>query len=97
MDSSKTNRLKSFEAHRVQEIVNSTEIKKWRWVPSLMNPADLETKENYDFNFSMDSFWMKGPLFLKQQDIYWPHEMKFKIDNEQVNLIMHAEEGSLPN
>ncbi|KAG5865606.1 hypothetical protein JTB14_019349 [Gonioctena quinquepunctata] len=35
---SETNRLKSF--HRIQEIVNSTGIKKWRWVPSSMNPAD---------------------------------------------------------
>ncbi|KAG5861668.1 hypothetical protein JTB14_021282 [Gonioctena quinquepunctata] len=94
---SETNRLKSFEAHRIQEIVNSTEIKKWRWVPSSINPADLGTKENYDFNSSMDSFWMKGPPILKQQDIYWPQEMKFKIENEQVNLIMHSEEWSLPD
>ncbi|KAG5874689.1 hypothetical protein JTB14_024079 [Gonioctena quinquepunctata] len=95
--STETNRLKSFEAHRIQEIVYSTEIKEWRWVPSSMNPADLGTEENYDFNFSMDTFWMKGPPFLKQQDIHGPQEMKFKIDNEQVNLIMHSGEWCLPD
>ncbi|XP_055614781.1 uncharacterized protein LOC129761103 [Toxorhynchites rutilus septentrionalis] len=61
-----------FVAHRVVEILETTNAKEWRYVPSASNPADEGTKWGKGPYFSTDSHWFSGPEFLQQPEDAWP-------------------------
>ena len=60
--------LKQFVMFRVGEVLESTNVTQWRWVPSKENPADLATKPS---SKSMQ-LWLDGPQFLRQPMATWP-------------------------
>lgn len=64
-----TRRYSSFVANRVGEILRTTEVAMWRWVPTDQNPADWATKwgEREDY-----SLWWHGPEFLHEGEDSWP-------------------------
>ncbi|XP_050072670.1 uncharacterized protein LOC126560760 [Anopheles maculipalpis] len=65
---------KPFVAHRVVEILESTAVDEWRWVPTDHNPADEATKWKGRPNFDYDGIWFKGPEFLLNGEDDWPQQ-----------------------
>ncbi|XP_055633885.1 uncharacterized protein LOC129774203 [Toxorhynchites rutilus septentrionalis] len=69
-------RYKPFVAHRVGEILESTNVNEWRWVPSKLNPADEATKWGRGPYFNQESRWFTGPDFLRSPAEEWPERME---------------------
>ncbi|XP_017464838.1 PREDICTED: uncharacterized protein LOC108358176 [Rhagoletis zephyria] len=60
---------KQFVAHRIAEILQSSEASEWRWVPGKDNPADDATRIK---TFFQNCKWLNGPPFLKLHESNWP-------------------------
>lgn len=73
---SETRRYHQFVAFRIGEILDSTDPKDWRWVPTEHNVADEATKSKIQKADSL-SRWYKGPKFLYDKESTW-----FTEDNE---------------
>ena len=57
-----------FVMFRVGELLEVSDARQWRWVPSKLNPADLATKvQRID-----TQMWLRGPDFLKDDESAWP-------------------------
>uniref|UniRef100_W8BR52 Uncharacterized protein n=1 Tax=Ceratitis capitata TaxID=7213 RepID=W8BR52_CERCA len=65
-------RYKQFVAFRVSEILELTDAKEWRWVPTNENVADEATKWHGEPDFSNNSRWFRGPSFLYRPRDEWP-------------------------
>ncbi|XP_036329813.1 uncharacterized protein LOC118741953 [Rhagoletis pomonella] len=65
-------RYKPFVQHRVAEILASTSVSDWRWVPTADNVADEATRFSSQVDFTSTSRWIQGPPFLRQEECYWP-------------------------
>lgn len=63
--------FKPFVAHRISEILNSSNADQWRYISSKNNPADLATKITKDDPFNMNTTWYKGPIFLWEPERNW--------------------------
>ncbi|XP_044570129.1 uncharacterized protein LOC123257009 [Drosophila ananassae] len=62
-----------FVMHRVAEILETTQIEQWRWVPSKLNVADGATKIT---DQTQQKTWITGPGFLKAESSRWPTSTK---------------------
>ncbi|XP_075164705.1 uncharacterized protein LOC142237217 [Haematobia irritans] len=69
--SSKHRDYKPYVAHRIAEILDSTEENNWRWIPTKYNVADDATRSYNNVDFSATSRWVNGPDFLKQAENTW--------------------------
>ncbi|XP_075167603.1 uncharacterized protein LOC142239718 [Haematobia irritans] len=69
-------KFQQFVMHRVGEILEVTNVTQWRWVPSKMNPADLATKYQHNWNVSM---WFTGPQFLRESKSTRPECVKLDV------------------
>ncbi|XP_055542841.1 uncharacterized protein LOC129728428 [Wyeomyia smithii] len=65
-------RFMQFVAHRVSEILDSTEAADWSWVPTKQNVADDGTKWVHNPVMSSEDRWFTGPEFLWRSDRDWP-------------------------
>ncbi|XP_055604494.1 uncharacterized protein LOC129752749 [Uranotaenia lowii] len=65
-------RYSQFVGVRISEILESTEIKEWRWVPTKLNVADDGTKWKGCPDLSASSRWFCGPDFLRNPEEDWP-------------------------
>jgi len=63
---------KQFVSHRVGEILETTEVENWRWVPTADNAADDSTRDNKPAELHSNSRWLCGPTFLNCEK--WPQE-----------------------
>ena len=63
---------KSFVAHRIGEIVETTNPDQWRWVPTKDNPADDATCGLASGDMIDSCRWISGPAFLKTRPETWP-------------------------
>lgn len=87
---------------RVSEILETTMLPEWRWIPSKMNPADDATKWKGSFDLDMNSRWFKGPDFLLQAEEFWPtievtqDETEEELRPKYVHTHMKAEIEILP-
>lgn len=63
-------KFQQFVMHRVGEILENTNVKQWRWVPTKQNPADFGTKVSTPPN---EYIWFDGPDFLKNDENAWPY------------------------
>ncbi|XP_062538847.1 uncharacterized protein LOC134207144 [Armigeres subalbatus] len=67
-------RYKQFVAHRIGEILSSTQAECWRWVSSRDNVADCLTKLVRDTVPDSNGRWYKGPEFLYLSEDQWPKQ-----------------------
>ncbi|XP_048003936.1 uncharacterized protein LOC125240133 [Leguminivora glycinivorella] len=66
-------KYKTYVAHRLAEIENTTTPANWRWVPSAANVADDATR-GVPAHFGADHRWFVGPEFIRKSESYWPVE-----------------------
>lgn len=64
--------LKAYVANRVAQIVELTEPKQWRHVPTMDNPADLISRGVDPETFLQSSLWWNGPTWLSRSESSWP-------------------------
>ncbi|XP_043661619.1 uncharacterized protein LOC122625598 [Drosophila teissieri] len=65
-------RYKQFVGNRVAEILESSKVSQWRWVPTADNAADDATRSQKEVDLSQESRWLRGPAFLRQPAASWP-------------------------
>ncbi|XP_044316206.1 uncharacterized protein LOC123037801 [Drosophila rhopaloa] len=65
-------RYKQFVGNRVAEILESSKVSQWRWVPTADNAADDATRSQNKADLSPESRWLRGPAFLRQPESGWP-------------------------
>ncbi|XP_055603746.1 uncharacterized protein LOC129751978 [Uranotaenia lowii] len=83
-------RYSQFVACRVSEILSTTSIADWRWVPTKQNVADMATKQGQGDQLNTDSFWFKGPGFLLQREENWPQPRSIQpTEEEQKHCLIH--------
>ncbi|XP_058816619.1 uncharacterized protein LOC131679884 [Topomyia yanbarensis] len=63
-----------FVAFRVSEILESTDISEWRYVPTKENVADEGTKWHRHPKFDAESRWRRASSFLRRHKEEWPVE-----------------------
>lgn len=66
---SDSRKYKQYVANRVGEILESSTIDNWRWLPGLLNPADDATRSKPKFD--SESRWKNGPEFLYLSEDKW--------------------------
>ncbi|XP_047995957.1 uncharacterized protein LOC125233858 isoform X2 [Leguminivora glycinivorella] len=65
--------FKPFVAHRLGEILETTNPSDWRWIPTSLNVADDATKPKRT-DFTASHRWFTGPQFLVEPTSAWPTE-----------------------
>ncbi|XP_062714304.1 uncharacterized protein LOC134291053 [Aedes albopictus] len=85
-------RFTQFVAHRVSELLDTTEAAEWRWVPTKENVADDATKWQGRPDLTAGSRWFNGPEFLRRSERNWPEQPQFnKYTQEELrpHLVAH--------
>ncbi|XP_073771200.1 uncharacterized protein [Danio rerio] len=67
-------RFKVFVGARVSEIQELTDLRAWRYVDTLSNPADDLTRGKKLLDLATPNRWSKGPSFLLQAPDCWPEK-----------------------
>ncbi|GFW37209.1 uncharacterized protein TNCV_5021071 [Trichonephila clavipes] len=90
---------KSFVANRISEILDIIPCKKWRYVPSKENPADLGSRGMSPKDLPDCSLWWKGPQWLFNEED-WPKQPLFKdikksvvIETKRTFIFAHCKDG----
>ncbi|XP_021957208.1 uncharacterized protein LOC110853263 [Folsomia candida] len=65
---------KQFVSHRIGEILESTDVEDWNWIPTKLNVADDATRDNLESDLGQSSRWFKGASFLYKSEEMWPKE-----------------------
>ena len=65
-------RYKVFVGARVAEVQELTDVRAWRYVDSVNNPADDITRGKKLLELSCNSRWRHGPAFLQHSPDLWP-------------------------
>ncbi|XP_062714584.1 uncharacterized protein LOC115266180 [Aedes albopictus] len=71
---SDSRKYKLYVAHRVAEILHTTNVEDWRYVPSKKNVADDLTKWGNGTTLDVECRWFKGPPFLFEAMESWPEQ-----------------------
>ena len=64
--------FKPFVANRVGEIQSSTDPAQWRYVPTMLNPADILSRGMSAVELLTCDKWWRGPEFLRLLEDAWP-------------------------
>lgn len=67
-------KFRQFVALRIGELLESTEVSEWRWIPSALNVADDATKWTSPPIIDNTNRWFCGPPFLKLDETQWPDD-----------------------
>ncbi|XP_065075705.1 uncharacterized protein LOC135699384 [Ochlerotatus camptorhynchus] len=65
-------RYSQFVAFRISELLDTTQVNEWRWIPTRKNVADDGTKWARLPDFQPNSRWFRGPDFLWEPESEWP-------------------------
>ncbi|XP_043069435.1 uncharacterized protein [Drosophila bipectinata] len=76
-----------FVMHRVAEILETTLVEQWRWIPSKLNVADGATKVTGQ---TQQETWITGPEFLKTDASHWPISKKQESINDTSEIRKHV-------
>lgn len=91
-------RYSQFVAFRVSELLELSEVKDWRWIPSLENVADDATKWHTSPDISSESRWFRGPHFLRRERIHWPKDAdNTETTNEELRARYVGYHGTAPS
>ncbi|XP_033250890.1 uncharacterized protein LOC117189926 isoform X3 [Drosophila miranda] len=69
--------LSTFVSNRVAEIQEWSDDATWRHVPTKQNPADIVSR-GCDVDEIVQSIWVEGPSFLKEEEENWPKNAHFE-------------------
>jgi hypothetical protein len=69
---SKTMKFHIFVANRVTDLLDLSDAKQWRYVPTAENPADDCSRGLYGSEISDSHRWFTGPKFLSLPEASWP-------------------------
>ncbi|XP_058811023.1 uncharacterized protein LOC131675913 [Topomyia yanbarensis] len=86
-------RYSQFVAFRVSEILETTNVNEWQWVPTKLNVADEETKWTRAPDMTASSRWFCGPNFLWQPREAWPvspHSFGSTKEELRPHLLLHT-------
>jgi hypothetical protein len=72
-------RYKQFVANRVSEILETTKIDEWHWIPGRLNVADIATKIQPGLDLTLEGPWFGGPEFLKLPENEWKMNEKMSV------------------
>ncbi|XP_053686708.1 uncharacterized protein LOC128736255 [Sabethes cyaneus] len=75
---SDSRRFHQFVAVRVGEILSTTSVDEWRYVPSKLNAADAATKWKDEPIFADNNTWYYAPDFLYKSPEHWPSKLPKK-------------------
>lgn len=85
------NRLKTFVANRVSDILEQGHIVQWRHVSGKENPADCASRGLDIISLQHHPLWWKGPSWLSQHQSKWPVSALPEVENlPDVKLISMA-------
>ena len=79
-----------FVINRISEILDSTVVEEWRWVPTKQNVADDATRDTEHIDITSSSRWFSGPEFLALDDDDWPKEKLYT--EPEISFIMMERE-----
>lgn len=65
-------RYKTFVAHRIAELLETTAEGDWRYIPTAENVADDATRAKYPPRYNPASRWLSGPPILFKDERHWP-------------------------
>ncbi|XP_062703794.1 uncharacterized protein LOC134286224 [Aedes albopictus] len=65
-------RYSQYVGVRISEVLETTPLRDWRWVPTKLNVADDGNKWKGSPDFSASSRWLHGPEFLREPEEKWP-------------------------
>jgi len=82
---------KQFVRHRVQQIRELSSKESWGFCPGSLNPANLTSMGRYVKDLSQNTFWWKGPEFLRLSRKLWPSLVN-NVSENKVALREHARE-----
>nr|XP_022907792.1 uncharacterized protein LOC111419242 [Onthophagus taurus] len=74
----------TFVHNRVAEIRRTTHSDKWRFVPGILNPADLPSR-GCGVKFLLHSGWWEGPRWLYGDPKSWPEHEGMQYDELEIN------------
>lgn len=75
------NRLQTFLANRVSDILNNKDINSWRHVPGVDNPADCASRGIDPRMLINHPLWWTGPAWLEQSHSSWPKNTPTILDD----------------
>lgn len=78
-------RYNIFVANRVTPILSETKKEQWRWVPSLLNLADLATKCGK--RPEGDELWNSGPEFIRKDKSRWPDSFQAPDEVQELRTV----------
>ena len=84
-----------FEANRVAEILDTTRVEDWRWIPTKENVADEATRDTEHLEIKSTSRWFTGPEFLSQDETCWPQDKWQTPEVEQAFCLQIREQVKL--
>lgn len=85
-------KYRQYVAFRVGEILSTTNVSEWYYVPSGLNVADKGTKWGTGPCFEPASPWFNGPQFLSRPESEWPSQkIGLTESNEEVRSVHHHE------
>ena len=82
---------KTFVAHRIGEIAETTDPSQWRWVPTKDNPADDATRGLASDELTLGSRWMTGPEYLQSPPEQWPLDVKPAVADSSPSIELKGE------
>ncbi|KAM8711560.1 hypothetical protein ACLKA7_012128 [Drosophila subpalustris] len=80
-------KFQQFVMHRIGEILESSDVKQWRWIPTKINVADKATKVSSAVDIAN---WLHGPDFLQSTDAEWPMDEIIIDETDTAELRKHV-------
>ena len=80
-----------FVANRVGEILDQSAVDEWRHMKGIMNPADIGTR-GVILSQLLESEWLKGSFWHKQNPGSWPEQVKL-VDDDDIVLMANPTEN----